>query len=137
MGGSQDVDEMSDVYMWIAGILSGIIGAMGIGGGGILIIYLTLFADIEQMTAQGINLLFFIPCAVVALIIHIIKKRIIWRTVLPMMVGGLIGVAGGSYLAGFIGSDILGKIFAVFLVLLGAKELIGGFMKKNKQAKSK
>ena len=77
MGRSKDVDEMSTLYMWIAGILSGIIGAMGIGGGGILIIYLTLFADMEQMAAQGINLLFFIPCAVVALIIHIRKGRIV------------------------------------------------------------
>ena len=119
--------------MWIAGILWGIIGAMGIGGGGILIIYLTLFADMEQMAAQGINLLFFIPCAVVALIIHIRKKRIVWKTVLPMIVGGLIGVAVGSYFAGIIGSGILGKIFAVFLVALGVKELIGGFRKKENQ----
>lgn len=119
--------------MWIAGILSGIIGAMGIGGGGILIIYLTLFADMEQMTAQGINLLFFIPCAVVALIIHIRKKRIVWKTVLPMIVGGLIGVAVGSYFAGIIGSGILGKVFAVFLVALGTKELVGGFRKKENE----
>lgn len=133
MGRSKDVDEMSTLYMWIAGILSGIIGAMGIGGGGILIIYLTLFADMEQMTAQGINLLFFIPCAVVALIIHIRKKRIVWKTVLPMIVGGLIGVAIGSYFAGIIGSGILGKIFAVFLVALGIKELVGGFRKKENE----
>ena len=124
---------MSTLYMWIAGILSGIIGAMGIGGGGILIIYLTLFADMEQMTAQGINLLFFIPCAVVALIIHIRKKRIVWKTVLPMIVGGLIGVAIGSYFAGVIGSGILGKIFAVVLVALGTKELVGGFRKKGNE----
>ena len=124
---------MSTLYMWIAGILSGIIGAMGIGGGGILIIYLTLFADMEQMAAQGINLLFFIPCAVVALIIHIRKKRIVWKTVLPMIVGGLIGVAVGSYFAVIIGSGILGKVFAVFLVALGVKELISGFRKKENQ----
>ena len=124
---------MSTLYMWIAGILSGIIGAMGIGGGGILIIYLALFADMEQMAAQGINLLFFIPCAVVALIIHIRKGRIVWKTVLPMIIGGLIGVAVGSYFAGIIGSGILGKVFAVFLVALGVKELIGGFRKKENQ----
>ncbi len=122
---------MNTLYIWIAGILSGIIGAMGIGGGGILIIYLTLFADIEQMTAQGINLLFFIPCAIVALIIHIKKKRIVWKTVLPMIAGGLIGVAVGSYFAGIIGSKILGKFFAVFLVGLGVKELVTGFWKKS------
>lgn len=126
------MDEMSTLYMWLAGILSGIIGAMGIGGGGILIIYLTLFANMEQMTAQGINLLFFIPCAVVALIIHSRKKRILWKIVLPMIIGGLIGVAGGSYLAGIIGSDILSKVFAVFLVLLGLKELFCGFRQKNR-----
>ena len=136
MGGNTDVDEMSTLYMWLAGILSGIIGAMGIGGGGILIIYLTLFAETEQMAAQGINLLFFIPCAVVALIIHARKKRILWKTVLPMTVGGLIGVAAGSYLAGIIGSGILGKIFAVFLILLGLKELFFGLGKRNKDNNS-
>ncbi len=122
--------------MWIAGILSGAIGAMGIGGGGVLIIYLTLFANVDQMTAQGINLLFFLPCAAVALIIHSRKKRILWKEVWPMILGGLIGVAGGTYLAGLVGSDFLGKIFAVFLIFLGLKELLFGF-KKPKNSKEK
>ena len=49
------------IYAIFAAIASGILGAMGMGGGGILMIYLTVFAGLEQSLAQGINLLFFIP----------------------------------------------------------------------------
>ena len=62
-----------------AGILSGIIGAMGMGGGGVLIIYLNLFTDIPQSTAQGINLLFFLPTAVLAVLYYTKKKLIICK----------------------------------------------------------
>lgn len=109
--------------MWLAGILSGIIGAMGIGGGGVLIIYLTLMAGVDQITAQGINLLFFIPCAVIALIIHSQKKLIVWRLAFPMILGGLIGVVVGAYSAELIGPNILGKIFSAFLIFIGLREL--------------
>ena len=44
-----------------AGLLSGIIGAMGLGGGAVLIIYLSVFTDMPQLKSQGINLLFFYP----------------------------------------------------------------------------
>ena len=43
----------------LAGLFSGIIGGMGLGGGAVLIIYLTVFKNTEQLRAQGINLLFF------------------------------------------------------------------------------
>ena len=43
----------------LAGLFSGIIGAMGLGGGAVLIIYLSVFTDMPQLEAQGINLIFF------------------------------------------------------------------------------
>lgn len=54
----------------LAGLLSGIIGSMGLGGGAVLIIYLSLFTETEQLRSQGINLLFFIPIALIAVIIY-------------------------------------------------------------------
>ena len=51
---------MSTVIPIIAGFLSGLIGSMGFGGGGVLIIYLVVFANIPQLQAQGINLIFFV-----------------------------------------------------------------------------
>ena len=59
----------------LAGLLSGIAGAMGLGGGGVLIIYLTLLADLSQQKAAGINLIFFIPISILAVIIYAFKGR--------------------------------------------------------------
>lgn len=117
-------------WLWsaLAGIASGILGAMGMGGGGILIIYLTLLAGVEQGTAQGINLLFFIPSAVVALIVYWRKKLIDWKTALICSALGVAGALAGSWLCGFIDGAILGKLFGGLLLLMGIKQL---FYKKS------
>ena len=49
-----------DALSWLFGALSGVIGALGMGGGGVLIIFLSAFAGLDQLKAQGINLLFFL-----------------------------------------------------------------------------
>ncbi len=120
---------MSMIISGIAGTLSGIIGAMGMGGGGVLIIYLTLFTDIEQTRAQGINLIFFIPSAIIALIFYIKKRLIEWRIIIPSAICGLLGALLGTYFTGIINSYILGKIFAGMLLIMGVKQL---FYKKVK-----
>lgn len=107
----------------IAGLLSGIIGAMGLGGGAVLIIYLCAFANTEQLTAQGINLIFFIPIATLAVTVYAIKKQIRWKTVLPMAFGGMLGAVGGLYLATLLGGGLIGKIFGGFLIILGIREV--------------
>lgn len=103
----------------IAGIISGILAAMGLGGGGVLIIYLTLFENISQSTAQGINLIFFIPIAMVALILHSRKKLIDWKFALRFGVLGLVGAFLGCKLALFIDGNILRKLFGVLLLFIG------------------
>ena len=107
----------------LAGLLSGIIGGMGLGGGAVLIIYLTVFRDVEQLKAQGINLLFFIPIALVAVIIYAFKKQIKWRITLPVAAGGIIGAAGGFFLTDIIGGGLTAKLFGGFLIILGIKEI--------------
>lgn len=111
----------------LAGLLSGIIGAMGMGGGAVLIIYLTLFTATDQIASQGINLIFFIPIGVTALIIYSNKKLIKWKITLPIAIGGLLGAVLGILLSGFLGSNIISKIFGGFLILLGIIEIF----KKN------
>ena len=44
---------------------------MGVGGGGLLVIYLTAIKDIPQLAAQGINLLFFLPSAFVSVLLQL------------------------------------------------------------------
>ena len=115
----------------IAGFLSGMIGAMGMGGGGVLLIYLTAFAHVPQLQAQGINLISFLPTGLLATVIYAVKKQIVWKQVLLMWCGGAVAAAGGYLLAKFIETALLSKIFAVFLVTFGLYQLI--FTGKNSQ----
>ena len=113
----------------LAGLFSGIIGGMGLGGGAVLIIYLSVVKDIEQLKAQGINLLFFIPIALVAVIIYALKKQIKWKLTIPIAIGGILGAAGGFFLTDIIGGNFTAKLFGGFLILLGINEIF------SKQAK--
>jgi len=107
----------------IAAFFSGTAAALGIGGGGILLLYLALALQLEQLTAQGINLLFFLPCAVVSICAYTKKHLICWCAALPIALGGLLGVLLGSRLASAVSPGILSHCFGGFLILLGLREL--------------
>ena len=57
--------------MWflslLAGALTGVLSGFGIGGGTLLILWLTLVSGLTQQQAGGINLLYFVCCALPAL----------------------------------------------------------------------
>lgn len=114
----------------IAGFLSGIAGAMGLGGGGILILYLTLFRDIPQLHAQGINLLFFIPSAVAALIKHNKNNLVEWKISKNYIFYGIVGLVIGYGIISVLNQDVIRKIFAIILMSTGIKEL---FFKNKKR----
>jgi uncharacterized membrane protein YfcA len=59
--------DISFIIALLAGLATGILSAFGIGGGTLLLLWMTLFAGVEQHTAQGINLLYFLPTAAIAL----------------------------------------------------------------------
>lgn len=114
---------MNYIIMALAGLASGILGAMGLGGGGVLIIYLTLFAGIDQIQAGGINLLFFIPSAIIAIVYYSKKKLIDWKSAIPAMILGVVGGLGGAYLSTIIDGYIIGKIFGVLLLIMGIQQI--------------
>lgn len=117
---------MNTAVSLAAAFASGMIGAMGMGGGAVLIIYLTVFAGVSQFKAQGINLLFFIPIAAVSTVIYARKKNIEWKTVLPLAAGGVAGVAAGVELSSFLGVKLVTTVFGGGIMLLGAIEVIKG-----------
>lgn len=127
-----------NILALLAGLLSGIVGAMGLGGGAVLVIYLTLFTDTKQLKAQGINLFFFLPIALIAVIIYAFKKEIKWKKILPIALGGVLGSFGGIFLSSVLGGNFLSKLFGGGLVILGIKEIMclkkgkkGGIIKKE------
>ena len=114
-----------------AALGAGALGAMGLGGGGILVIYLTLALSVPQLEAQGINLLFFLPCAAISIVINGRRKLIDWRRALWIVLGGLPATLLGIWLAGQIEVKYLGWAFAALLITLGLREL---FAKQEKPA---
>lgn len=107
----------------ISSFIAGIAGGMGIGGGAILIPALIFFSDLNQHVAQSTNLIFFIPTAISALIIHIKNKNIDMKKALVLSLSGIPGAIAGSVTANFTEGDILRKMFGVFLVIFGLLEL--------------
>lgn len=116
----------------LAGFLAGTAGGMGLGGGSILLIYLTVFENVNQLTAQGINLLFFLPVALIAIIIYSKRGEIKWKRVLPIMLTGALGAALASYLVTYIDTALLRKLFGGAVIIYGISEIF----KPGKQKKS-
>lgn len=117
----------------LAGLLSGISGAMGLGGGTFLIVYLTLWGDMPQLKSQGINLIFFIPCAILSIISYARSKLINWKVVLKISLFGILGCILGLVTTNFVKGEIIGKIFGGLLVLLSLKEFFKRRPKKVAQ----
>lgn len=115
----------------LIGLLSGITAAMGLGGGFVLLIYLTAFAGINQLQAQGINLLFFLPIAILSIILHLKNKLIDPRPLLFCLIFGAVGVFIGSLLAFHLPVHWLSKGFAVLIFIIGIKETFSS-QEKNK-----
>lgn len=111
---------------WLTALLPAFFGAalsaLGMGGGGVLLIYLTAFLGMPQLAAQGINLAFFIPVAAVSLVIHMKNKLVDYRMAALLIPTGLAGVFLGTWLAGFLAEDFLRKLFAGFMFLIGLRE---------------
>ena len=110
--------------------LTGIFASMGLGGGMVLIVYLTVFAGFSQLVAQGINLVFFIPIAIISLVLHTKNKLVEWKKAVPAVLWGTAAVIISAWLANRIEQSLLSKAFGIFLILMGLKEL---FFKSEKQ----
>ena len=65
----------------IIGIIAGMITAIGMGGGTVLILLLTLILNVPQHTAQAVNLIFFVPTSITAIIMNIKNKNIKFQNV--------------------------------------------------------
>ncbi|MCI8443238.1 MAG: sulfite exporter TauE/SafE family protein [Provencibacterium sp.] len=116
---------------WLSALLpaflSAVLGALGMGGGGVLLIYLSVFRQMEQMQAQGINLAFFLPVAAVSLIFHIKNRLVDFKLCALLIPAGLAGAYLGVLLAGSLPETLLRRLFAAFLLLIGLKELWSAF----------
>lgn len=115
----------------LSGLLSGIISGMGIGGGTILIPALTMFIGVNQHIAQGVNLLYFLPTAAVALFIHKKNNALALKLAIPIVLFGIGGAALGAFIALKLEASLLRRLFGIFLFFMGSYEIYKGFRKKR------
>lgn len=107
----------------LAGAVTGVLSGFGIGGGSLLLIYMTNFAGVAQNVAQGVNLLYFLPTAATALPAHIKNGYIEKAALAPAILAGLAGTALAAWAATAMDVELLRKCFSVFLLVTGIREL--------------
>lgn len=104
-------------------VWGGLLSGLGIGGGTLLMVWMTGVAALPQQTAQGINLLYFLPSAACALFFHIRNRLIRWDIVLPAALGGCVTAAIAAWIATGLDVSLLRRLFGGFLLLTGLREL--------------
>jgi len=122
---------LSYIIYVILGLAAGIISGLGIGGGTLLIPALTLLYGLPQQQAQSVNLIYFIPTAIVALISHFRSGNIEKGPVKRLILFGVIGAVVGAIVAVNMNPEVLKRFFGGFLLVMGIYE----FRRKEKTEK--
>ncbi len=111
------------IIPFLCGLGASILSAWGVGGGTLLLLVMTLFLDVDQRTAQGINLLFFLPTAASALVCHArggyLDKPTL-KSAVPLAVAAALA---GAWIATNLDVAVLRKPFGVYLLLSGVIRL--------------
>lgn len=128
---------MDFVWFLLIALVSGVLAGMGMGGGTLLIPALTILMGVEQEIAQSTNLLVFVPCAIICIIIYSKNKLINYKVGWLVVVGGVALAILSALLAVKIESKILKIVFGVFIAGLGALQLIICIVKKIKEKNQK
>ena len=95
------------------------LSGMGVGGGGLFVIYLSLFTNTPQLTAQGMNLLFFLLSSGASVTVHLRHRVICYSAVFVMASFGILGALVGTALSAHLPQRLLRQIFGVMLVVSG------------------
>lgn len=107
----------------IIGTILGFLTGLGVGGGSLLILWLTFATHAQQDVARGINLLFFLPSAFIACLLRNRQKELDWREFLPAICSGCAAAILCSFLAPKLDSELLRKAFGILLLIVGFREL--------------
>ena len=107
----------------LAGGVTGVLSGFGVGGGTLLLVYMTVFAGLDQHLAQGINLLYFLPAGLMALPSHVKNGYLAKPVLLPAIAAGLLLAAIAAWIATELEVGVLRKCFGGFLIVIGAMEL--------------
>ena len=107
----------------LLGASLGFLSGLGVGGGSLLVLWLTVVMDTPPETARSINLLFFLPAALIALYFRKKQGLLQWKPLLPAIAAGCFTAAAGSCLSARLDTGLLKKGFGILLIITGIREL--------------
>ena len=110
---------MNWFFSALVGAATGVLSGFGVGGGTLLLLWLTLAQDMGQLQAGGVNLLYFICCALPALWGHLRRGLVEKQAVLGCVLAGLPACAAGAFLAAWLDVTLLRRLFGAFLLIVG------------------
>ncbi len=116
-----------------AGLLAGVLSGFGLGGGTLLMIWMTVFGGLDQHAAQGVNLLYFLPCSVGSMAGHIKNKQIDWKPALCAVGAGVPAGLLGALITQNLDASPLRIGFGFLIVFIGVREV---FFKKKEPAEN-
>lgn len=102
----------------------GILAGLGVGSGGLFILFLTEWAGLVQHEAQGVNLAVFAVALAAALLVHLRRHAPAPALLLTILLFGTLGALGGAALATVISADAMRFFLGLFLSLSGAFVLL-------------
>ena len=111
------------IFFIIAGILLGFLSALGVGGGSLLILWLTVVLDHPQPEARLMNLMFFIPCALVASLFRFRQGMLNLHLTVLTASAGLAGALLASSWRNALDAGLLEKALGILFLLCGIREL--------------
>ncbi len=111
-------------FALVMGILLGFLAGLGVGGGSLLILWLTLVLGVGQDVARGINLLFFLPTAAISCIFRFRQGVLKQNVLLPAVAAAVAGALLFGYLGKAINTELLRKPFGILLLATGLREIL-------------
>ena len=108
----------------LVGAVLGFLSGLGIGGGSLLILWLTLIMDYGPAAARSTNLLFFLPAALIAAFFRWRQGAIPFRKILPAILSGCAAAFCFSLLGTKMDTSLLKKLFGILLIATGIREIL-------------
>lgn len=108
----------------IIGTVLGFLAGLGVGGGSLLILWLTLTLNTEHGIARSVNLLFFIPCAIISSFFRWKQGELHFPKILPAIFAGCAAAAIFSLISKHLDIGLLKKLFGFLLLFTGLRELL-------------
>ena len=119
------------ILPFLCGLGASVISAWGVGGGTLLLLVMTLFLGVDQRTAQGIHLLFFLPTAASALACHWKNGYLDRPTLKSAVPPAVILALAGAWAATALDVELLRRPFGVYLLLSGVSLILPGKKKRK------